>query len=358
MNILLTASYKNGIFCNGLQQNIVFLAELFKDIGFEPLIAIDHGIDECIDPPNDILILEKHEILDHCKDLRAVIHSSWDVDNQIIDELKIKNPNFKNIHVHYGNRLLADIEQSSWNKTTPITPYRVDEVWVSPHYQFSIPYFKTYYKSQKIFELPYIWSPKFIMMHEKIWNKAGESCRYDKSKPKNIGIFEPNLNITKHCLPSIMIVEELYSKEKSLFNELNIYCTSRLKDANYFKKFMWSLDIQKDNLVNYKPRQVISKSLASESNISLSNQLLNGLNYTYLEALYFDIPLVHNSKYIKSAGYYYPEYDTQKGAEALKLALTYHDQNTEEYKKQSEIIINRYSPKNPFVIAEYKKLLS
>ena len=58
MNILLTASYKNGIFCNGLQQNIVFLAELFKDIGFEPLIAIDHGIDECIDPPNDILILE------------------------------------------------------------------------------------------------------------------------------------------------------------------------------------------------------------------------------------------------------------------------------------------------------------
>ena len=358
MNILLTASYKNGIFCNGLQQNIVFLAELFKDIGFDPIIAIDHSIDECKDPPTNILIVEKHEIIEYCKNLHAVFHSSWDIDKKIIDELKIKFPNFKNIHVHYGNRLLADIEQSSWDKTVPITPYRVDEVWVSPHYNFSIPYFKTYYKSQKVFELPYIWSPKYIMKHEEIWNKADKSCFYNKNDEKNIGIFEPNLNITKHCIPSIMIVEELYSKEKSLFNALNVYCTSRLKDANYFKKLMWGLDIQKDNKVNYKPRQIVSKSLSSESNISLSNQLLNGLNYTYLEALYFNLPLVHNSKYIKSAGYYYPEYDIQKGAECLRLALTYHDRNIDEYKKQSQIILNRYSPENPLVIAEYKKLLS
>ena len=358
MNILLTASYKNGIFCNGLQQNIVFLAELFKKIGFEPIIAINHPVDECKDPPANILIVEKHEILDYCKDLHSVIHSSWDIDNQIIDELKIKFPKFKNIHIHYGNRLLADIEQSSWNHTSPIIPYKIDEVWVSPHYKFSIPYFKTYYKSQKIFELPYIWSPKYIQTHEKIWNKAGLSCFYSKDKPKNIGIFEPNLNITKHCLPSVMIAEELYCQDKNIFDNLHIYCTSRLEGANYFKKLMWNTEMQKDRVIKYKPRQIVSKSLSSECSISLSSQLLNGLNYTYLEALYFNLPLVHNSKYIKSAGYYYPEYDIQKGAESLRLALTYHDKNIEEYKKQSQIILNRYSPENPFVISEYKKLLS
>ena len=82
MNILLTASYKNGIFCNGLQQNIVFLAELFKDIGFDPIIAIDHSIDECKDPPTNILIVEKHEIIEYCKNLHAVFHSSWDIDKK------------------------------------------------------------------------------------------------------------------------------------------------------------------------------------------------------------------------------------------------------------------------------------
>jgi len=47
MNILLTANYKNGLFSNGLQQNIVFLAELLKGIGFTPIIAINHKIEEC-----------------------------------------------------------------------------------------------------------------------------------------------------------------------------------------------------------------------------------------------------------------------------------------------------------------------
>ena len=110
--------------------------------------------------------------------------------------------------------------------------------------------------------------------------------------------------------------------------------------------------------MNDNSRTTISKVFSEDVSVSLSNQLLNGLNYTYLEALYFNLPLVHNSDYIKSAGYYYPEYDTKKGAEALRLALTYHDQNLEEYKKQSQIILNRYSPQNPLVIEKYKKLLS
>jgi len=358
MNILLTANFKRGIFSNGLQQNIVFLSELLKNIGFTPLIAVNHKIEECIDPPTDILIMESHEIPEYCSDLYAVLQTGWVLDKKNIDIIKQAQPKCKNIYVHYGNRLLADIEQSSWDNTRPIINYKVDENWVSPHYQFSIPYFKSYYKSQKVFELPYIWSPKYLDIHEKIWNKAGKSCYYSKDKEKNIGIFEPNLNITKHCLPSIMIAEELYSQDRSLFNKLNVYCTSKLNNANYFKALMWQLDLQKESKISYLGRTTISKVFANDVSISLSNQLLNGLNYTYLEALYLNIPLVHNSDYIKNAGYYYPEYDIQKGANALRDAILYHEHNLEDYKKQSQITLNQYSPKNPLVIEKYKKLLS
>jgi hypothetical protein len=82
------------------------------------------------------------------------------------------------------------------------------------------------------------------------------------------------------------------------------------------------------------------------------------LNYTYLEALHFNFPLVHNSNIIKSAGYYYPDYDTKLGSRALELALNYHDQNLESYKENSRKTIYKYSPKNPLVIEKYKKLLS
>lgn len=357
MNILLTASFHNGIFCNGLQQNIIFLAELLKEINFNPIIAINHKIDDCVDPPTDILIIEENEIKDHAEDIHAILQTAWCPSKSDIDLIKLKNKSCKNIHIHYGNRLLADIEQSSW-KNISIEKYKVDEIWVSPHYSFSIPYFKSFYNSQKVFELPYIWSPKYIKMHEKIWNKGGKSCFYSKDKPKNIGILEPNLNITKHCLPSILIVEDLYHNNKDIFNQLNVYCTSRLNNANYFKSFMWQLDIQKSNKVKYLNREKVSKIFSHDISIVLSHQLLNGLNYTYLESLYFNIPLVHNSEYIKGAGYFYPDYNTQKGASALKEAILYHDQNLDEYNKQSQIIINQFSPKNPFVIEKYKKLLS
>jgi hypothetical protein len=358
MNILLTASYKNGIFSNGLQQNIIFLSELLIDIGFTPIIVVDHSIDKCVDPPSNILIVEENEIGDYCDNLYAVLQTGWVLKKTTIDLIKDRNPSTKNIYIHYGNRLLADIEQSSWNHTRCISDYRVDENWVSPHYQFSIPYFKTYFKTQKVFKLPYIWSPKYIDMHEKIWNKTGKTCYYSKDKEKNIGIFEPNLNITKHCLPSIMIAEELYSQDRGLFNKVNVYCTSKLREANYFKGLMWQLDLQKEGRVNFLNRTMVSKALSHDVSVSLSNQLLNGLNYTYLEALYFNLPLVHNSEYIKNAGYYYPEYDIQRGANALRGALVNHEYHLEDYKKQSQIILNQYSPKNPLVIEKYKKLLS
>ena len=112
------------------------------------------------------------------------------------------------------------------------------------------------------------------------------------------------------------------------------------------------------NKIEFKPRIKVSKILTGFSNVFISNQLLNSLNYTYLEALHFNFPLVHNSYDIKSAGYYYPNYDTKLGSKALELALNYHDQDLEPYKERSNKILFKYSPKNPLVIEKYKKLLS
>ena len=118
MNILLTANYKNGLFSNGLQQNIVFLAELLKGIGFTPIIAINHKIEECIDPPSDILIIEENELLEYCEDISFILNASWLINNDTIKSIKEKNQKFqKRSHIVYGNGLLADIERCSWQRS-------------------------------------------------------------------------------------------------------------------------------------------------------------------------------------------------------------------------------------------------
>lgn len=354
MNVVLTANFERGLFCNGLQQNIVFLAELLKDLGHTPFIAVDHNIDDCVDPPHDIIIIEKDEFKDLGK-MDYLLQTGWVVKNEDIDMFKEKNPACKNVHIHYGNRLLADVEQCV-SEGTCIPSYRTDEVWVSPHYDFSFEYFKTFYKTQKVFELPYIWSPKYADTHNDIWKKAGKTCEYDPTKPKNIAILEPNLNMTKNCIPSVFIVEEAFRKSKDTFNELTVYCTSRLREKRYFRSMMWQLDITREGRVQFAGRKRFSIIFSQESNVVVSHQLLNALNYTYLEALHFNIPLVHNSEFIKEAGYYYPNYDTQKGGEALHEALTCHDKNLEQYKKVAQQVLYRYSPKNPEVQQRYRDL--
>jgi len=356
MNIILTASIDRGLFCNGLQQNIIFLAKLLKDLGHNPMIAVSHDIEECIDPPTDIIILHKDEFKDLGK-IDYLLQTGWVVSDKDIDLLKSKNPSCKNIHIHYGNRLLADVEQCKWDNIA-LSPYRTDEVWVSPHYDFSFEYFKTFYKTQKVFELPYIWSPDYAIMHNNILEKAGRSCFYNPDRVKNIAILEPNLNMTKNCIPSIFIVEEVFRQNASCFQDLTVYCSSKIRDKKYFRSLMWNLDITRNGRIYFADRKKFASIFSQECNVVVSHQLLNALNYTYLEALYFNIPLVHNSEYIKEAGYYYPNYDTQKGGAALYDALTYHDKNLDKYKQEADRVLFKYSPKNPGVQERYRKLFA
>ena len=353
MNVLLTASFKNGLFCNGLQQNIVFLAELIANIGAKPIIVIDHKTSECKDPPSDILIIEESEILDYQYDF--ILQTGFVLQKHIVDNLKNKNPSCKNIHIHYGNRMLADIEQCKWDNIA-ITNHKVDEIWTSPHYEIAIPYFKSYYNTQKVFTLPYIWDSKYLDVHERILNKNGHSCKYNPNSPKNIAILEPNLNMTKICLPSILIVEEALRVDPNLFNKLIVYCSDSIRDKKYFRSWMWNLKLPAQGKVTFSGRKTVSSVFSKECNVVVSHHLMNALNYVHLEALHMNIPLVHNSEYMKDVGYYYPDYDTQKGKNKLIEALTCHDNNLEEYSKKAQSLIYRYSPKNPAVIAEYKKL--
>ena len=359
MKIILTASFENGIFCNGLQQNIVFLAQLLNDLGHESIICLPHDIDRCIDAPKDILLIERKEIINHSKNVDLILNTAWMIEEKVIKAIKKVNSSFRNIHILYGNSLLADVERCSWNDHIAVCNKNVDEVWISPHYKFSFEYFKTYYKTDKVKTLPYIWSPYFVDLHEGIWNKADKTCFYSPGKDMSIGILEPNLNITKHCLPSIMSVECLHNNFPEVnFKKVVAYCSKKLMDKKYFKSLMWNLNITKNLKIEFAGRKMVSGIFSHECNLFLSHQLLNALNYTYMEALYFNMPLIHNSEIIRDAGYFYADYNVIEAAKMIKKASEVHDSNLDSYRQKSQSILNKYSPNNPEVINEYRKLLS
>jgi cyanate lyase len=357
MDILLTADFRKGLFTNGLQQNIVFLSKLLQELGHNPMIVVNHSIDECIDPPTGILIMNIDEVYDYNYDY--ILQTSFTIEADIMSRLKEKSPRFKNIHKYYGNGMLSAIELSlelSDRRMIPINPALVDEVWISPHYEFSKSFYQTYYKTSRVLTIPYIWDSFYVDIHEEIWNKEGKSCKYDPGAPKNIAIAEPNLNFTKNAVPPIFLIEELYSRNPDLIESVNVYCSSRLKEKHYFQQLLNCTKLHKDGKINLLNRHKMSKILSSDCSVLLSHNFMNGLNYTYLEALHFNVPLIHDSTYIQEAGYNYPLFDFQSGARALEKALTLHDENLETYEQKAKNILRKYSPHNPLVIEEYKKL--
>jgi hypothetical protein len=87
--------------------------------------------------------------------------------------------------------------------------------------------------------------------------------------------------------------------------------------------------------------------------ILLGHQWGCELNYLYLEALYKNIPLVHNSPAFADVGYYYPEFDVNIGQEQLFNAI-----NDRGYSNQrNEAFIYKFSIHNIDNQTRYRMLI-
>jgi hypothetical protein len=91
--------------------------------------------------------------------------------------------------------------------------------------------------------------------------------------------------------------------------------------------------------------------------LSLFHHTFNGLNYLPMELLRLGFPVVHNSEFFKSAGYFYPEIDVNAGVEQLKLAIENHEDNLEEQLEASDELLYKYSIDNPANIKGYRELI-
>ena len=81
-----------------------------------------------------------------------------------------------------------------------------------------------------------------------------------------------------------------------------------------------------DKLI-FDPRERTAAIFNRDNPLVLSHQHLNALNNTYLEALNYGYPLVHNSPFFKDYGYYYSDFNIIEAAEQIKLATEIHNDN-------------------------------
>ena len=87
------------------------------------------------------------------------------------------------------------------------------------------------------------------------------------------------------------------------------------------------------------------------------HQILNPLNYIYLDAAYMGYPVLHNAPLCKDLGYYYEGSNTVEGAKQLNNILKNHDNNIDEYNERNDKVLWRYYADNPELVGAYDKLI-
>jgi hypothetical protein len=129
------------------------------------------------------------------------------------------------------------------------------------------------------------------------------------------------------------------------------------RESLEFISLMNQLDIVRDRKAVFLGRHETPVFLAESTDIVISHQLENPLNYFYLEVCWQGYPLVHNAHLCADLGYYYHGNDVDEGARRVIEAIETHDAHASWYRERQRTEIARYLPESPQLVATYGALL-
>ena len=292
-------SEETGIFNNGINQNILFLYRLLEKEGYETYFLSNKIVENSKYQYMNIYTQTELNSLDYfiCAGLSA--------SSKMITEMK-KN-NVETIKLHLGNACFSHIDHILHNTKQIFdieTCKLYDKVWISPHFAYSIDYYKYIHQTEHVEISPYIWEPTFLQEF---------TGTFDRNKI-SIGIFESNINLNKSSFIPMIIAD----KAESSIDTLYVFNTDTIKDNKLFTDFAKKSTLVKNKKMTFESRYPFVRMMNTYCNVVVSFQEDCELNYLYLECLYLGIPLIHNSSFLKEYGYYYEKYDTETASKHIK----------------------------------------
>ena len=233
---------------------------------------------------------------------------------------------------------------------------RYDDIWMVPQVEhISRSYFEVL-RRQTARKIPFVWSPLFLEERTRSVPDAGEYRAH--AGPRRLTVLEPNINLVKFCLYPTLIAEAAYRERPDAIALLQVTNAERMARENKdFIALMNQLDIVRDHKAVFLGRYETPMFLAQNTDIVVSHQLENPLNYLYLEVCWQGYALVHNAHLCADLGYYYEANDVKAGSKALLTAIETHDASATGYLQRQRALIERYLPGDVIVTATYTALL-
>ena len=345
---------------NGIKQNAIFLAEALKNC---PSVDSVKLINTTTIPitnqmPWDLVRWPTVSFEEGKDELDVLIELGGQIDS--VQTEYIKHRGCRLVSYCCGFEYIHTMESILFSKPSfgfnLFINYRYDAIWVIPQVApISGHYFSTWRRlpSQIV---PFVWSPIFLENY--VSNFDNQGIYQGSNRSKRLTIMEPNINVAKFCLYPIFIAEEAYRKRPDLVERLQVTNSERIaKESHEFIAIMNNMDIVRNHKAVFLGRQETPRFLSEMTDIVISHQWENALNYFYLEVAWQGFPLVHNAEMCREIGYYYPHNDVQAGCSRLIYVMEHHDADISGYTKNQRELIRRFLPDSIELVKNYDMLL-
>jgi hypothetical protein len=362
---------KESIWTNGIKQNVLMLTRLLKNSKNNYEIKLLNTFDvDWTEKPSYLNDVDICTFRDNFMDMDMLIVMGSQISNTDIKKFKT-DPNKKVIAYKCGNNYVITMENILFREQEENKSYQFeedyDEIWYIPQQdEVNSGFYKTLYRTNA-FIVPFIWHNQYLL--EALTDiergfkrgKFKKDYRYEIGKEKKrIGVMEPNLNIVKFSLIPTMLVEECYRGDigKEHIDKLMLTNSEKIAKNKEFMAMIKTFDLFKDNKITAESRYQTAFILSQHIDVLVCHQILNPLNYLYLDAAYMGYPVLHNAPMCKDLGYYYENSDTVDGAKQLDYILTEHDKNIDVYNERNDKVLMRYYADNMKLVKTYDKLIS
>ncbi|MEX3931796.1 DUF2827 domain-containing protein [Paraburkholderia phymatum] len=345
---------------NGIKQNAIFLTETLRNcINVRSIVLVNTtAIPITKALPWDLERWPTCTFDDAKDDLDIMIELGGQIGPEQTDYLKRRGVRL--VSYCCGFEYVHAMESVLFNKpiwgSDLFVNQRYDDLWMIPQVAgISQSYFEVF-RRQRARVIPFVWSPLFLDERTRMLPEEG---RYrPHAGPRRLSVMEPNINIVKFCLYPALIAEVAYRERPEQIALLQVTNAGQIaRESAEFISLMNQLDIVRQHKAVFLGRHETPEFLSNNTDIVISHQLENPLNYFYLEVCWQGYPLIHNAELCQDLGYYYHANDVDEGARRVIEAIDAHDAHRGYYRERQRALIARYLPDNRQIVTSYAALI-
>ncbi|MBB3180642.1 DUF2827 family protein [Variovorax sp. Sphag1AA] len=352
MHIGISVCSREGqrIWADGLGQNVLLLAQLFQNLSFVQSVSlIDVGTPGAALPAGPgQMKLRRLTVQEATKRVDVIVEMAGALDPQWVTSMRSQGK--KVVYVCCGHPYAGLIEPIIPGRPSAFSRAdRCDEVWVLPKDSEFAPMLRLLHRCP-VHVVPFIWSPRFAQARidevEQLGQRFGYRTRDAEDEGWRVAVFVPATAVVKTSIVAMVAgIDPSESMEGSV-KVTHVLNTLHARDYPATRYFASSADLFRQHKAIFHGSFDIVGFMAEFADAVIAHGWENDQDYSYLDVLYGDYPLIHNSTWLADAGYYYEdERGDAAGSEAqLRRAIVEHDSYLDEYRMRTRRVIASVDP--------------